>query len=150
MKTVSINQETKEVNALRYGKTIVYNENGQTFRMAVKISLDDDCKNGCCDWSITADIDRKGCNGHWQDYGGGCCHEEILKHFPEFKKFVDLHLCDCYGAPMYAVENGYYIMHHNGKDKGQNYLRVTNEEAEQLYQAPDKAYFKYLLYMVIV
>lgn len=146
MKTTSINQETKKVNVLRYSKTKVYNENGQTFRMVVKISLDDECKNGCCNWSITADIDKKGRYEHWQDYGGGCCHEEILKHFPEFQKIVDLHLCDCYGAPMYAVENGFYIMHHNGKDKGQNYLRVTDEEAEQLYQAPDKAYFKYLLY----
>ena len=33
-----------------------------------------------------------------------------------------------------------------GKDKGRDYLRITDEEAEQLYTASDKDYFKYLLY----
>ena len=98
MKTTSIISEVKVTNVLRYGKTKIYNENGQLFRIAVKISLDDVCKNSCCNWSITADIYRKGKNGRWYDFGGGCCHEEILKHFPEFQKFVDLHLCDCHGG----------------------------------------------------
>ena len=149
MKTTSILSEVKEakkVNALRYGVAKVYTEGKDIFKIAVNINLDDDCKNGCCDWSITADIYRKAKNNRWYHYSGGCCHEEILKHFPEFQKFVNLHLCDCYGAPIYAVENGYYVMRHDGKEAAKGYLRVTNEEMKQLYTAPDKAYFKYLLY----
>lgn len=149
MKTTSILSEVKEakkVNALRYRVAKVYTEGKDIFKIAVNINLDDDCKNGCCDWSITADIYRKAKNNRWYHYSGGCCHEEIQKHFPEFQKFVNLHLSDYCGAPLYAVENGYYIMHHDGKDKAKEYLRITDEEAETLCAAPDKAYFKYLLY----
>lgn len=141
----TIFQEVKEANALRYKVTKVYQENGRIYRITANISLDDDCNNQHCDWSITGSIDEKKGNGRWYNIVGGCIHEEILKHFPKLKKFVNLHLCDCYGAPMYAVENGYYFMHKDGKEAGKKYLRLTDEEAEQLYQAPDKYYFEYLL-----
>ena len=38
-----------------------------------------------------------------------CCHE-ILKRFPQFKMFVDLHLSNHYGAPMYPVEKTGFII----------------------------------------
>ena len=136
----------KEVNALRYSVSKVYNEGGETFKIVVKISLDDDCKNTCCDWSITGDIYRRKRNGSYEDYRGGCIHDDILKHFPGFKKFVDLHLSDCHGAPMYAVENGYYIMNKEGKEKAREYLRATDEEINILSMSGDKQYFKYLLH----
>ena len=65
-------------------------------------------KNNICDWSITADIYEQRKNGRFVWCAGGCCHEEILKRFPQFKMFVDLHLSNHYGAPMYPVENGFY------------------------------------------
>lgn len=83
-------------------------------------------------------------------FKGGCCHEEILKQFPEFKKFVDLHLCDCYGAPMYAVENGYYFLNKEPKEKVISYLRITEEEYNALHGAGDKSYFKFLLYTLSI
>ena len=146
MKTNTISNETRELNALRYETTKVYTENGNTFRMKVKIQLADECKNGVCSWSVTADIDIKKCNGLYYDFGGGCCHEEILKQFPEFRKFVDLHLCDCYGVPLYAVENGYYCLSNEPTEKVIDYLRITEEEYKHLQSACDKAYFKFLLY----
>jgi hypothetical protein len=75
----------------------------------VTISLDDDCKNGHQDFSITANIFEAG-KPKIDKYihSAGCCHDEILKAFPEFKIFVDLHLSDWEGVPMYAVENGFY------------------------------------------
>lgn len=75
----------------------------------VKIRLNDECKNGHQDFAITADLYEAG-KPKTDRYhiSGGCIHDEIIKFFPEFKIFVDLHLCDYEGIPMYAVENGYY------------------------------------------
>lgn len=48
-----------ETKNLSYNVTKFYVENGITYKMNVRISLDDCCKNGICDWSITADIYEK-------------------------------------------------------------------------------------------
>lgn len=73
-------------------------------------------------------------------------YELILKRFPQFKMFVDLHLSNHYGAPMYPVENGFYHITNSSKETAINYLRITETEYNLLYQAEDKQYFKYLLY----
>lgn len=76
-------------------------------RIHVEIRLNDECKNGHQDFAITGSLyekyDRPG-----NPSMSGCIHEEILKHFPEFRPFVDLHLCDYKGIPMHAGANGYY------------------------------------------
>lgn len=135
-----------KTNKLSYTASKNYVKNGATYRIDVKMQLADECKNGICHWSITAGIYEKRKNGRVINVGGGCCHDEILKHFPEFSKFVSLHLCDCYGAPLYAVENGFYLIGKESKEKVIDYLRVTEEEYNALRDASDKAYFKYLLY----
>lgn len=135
-----------KTNKLSYTASKNYVENGTTYRIDVKIQLADECKNGACHWSVTADIYEERRNGHFVNVGGGCCHDDILKHFPEFSKFVALHLCDCYGAPLYAVENGFYHITNSSKETAINYLRITETEYNLLYQAEDKQYFKYLLY----
>lgn len=73
---------------LSYNVTKFYVGNGVDYKMNVHISLGDFCKNGICDWSITADIYEKRRNGRYVYVSDGCCHEEILKYFPEFKSFV--------------------------------------------------------------
>lgn len=45
-------------NKLVYSKENYYTENGYKYKIKTTISLDDDCHNNMCDWSITADIDR--------------------------------------------------------------------------------------------
>lgn len=135
-----------KTNKLSYTASKNYVENGTTCRIDVKIQFADECKNGVCSWSITADIYGKRQNGRFVWCSGGCCHDEISKHFPEFSKFVALHLSDCYGAPLYAVENGYYHMKNSSKETVIDYLRVTEEEYNVLRDASDEAYFKYLLY----
>ncbi len=67
----------------------------------------------------------------------GMLHNEILKHFPEFADLAALHLSDNEGAPMHALENGWYWM---GKTQYQarnneilaNHLRISLEEASSL------------------
>lgn len=57
-------------------------------------------------FSITAD---EYCVNHPRSpYASGCMHEDILKHFPELKDFVSMHLSDIDGKPMHAIENGWY------------------------------------------
>lgn len=137
-----------KTNILSYTASKNYVENGTTYRIDVKIQLTDECKNGVCHWSITADIYGKRRNGRFVWCSGGCCHNEISKHFPEFSMFVALHLSDCYGAPLYAVENGYYHMKNSSKETVINYLRITETEYNLLCQSGDKQHFKYLLYTV--
>lgn len=136
-----------KTNNLSYNVTKFYVENGITYQMDVRISLGDCCKNGVCDWSITADIYEKRRNGRYVFCSSGCCHDEILEYFPEFKGFVDLHLCNHYGQPMYPVENGVYHLVNSDKKKAINYLRITETEYDILRNSiEDKLYFKYLLY----
>ena len=78
---------------------------------------------------------------------GGCCHDEVAKHFPELAKFISLHLCNHYGAPMYPVENGIYHVRRSGMSVAMEYLRISEQECVELYKASeDKMYFKYLLF----
>lgn len=136
-----------ETKNLSYNVTKFYVENGITYKMNVRISLGDYGKNGVCDWSITADIYEKRRNGRFIWCASGCCHEEILKRFPQFKTFIDLHLCNHYGQPMYPVENGVYHLVNSDKEKAINYLRITETEYDILRDSvEDKEYFKYLLY----
>ena len=74
----------------------------------VEVRLDDECKNGHADFGITGIVYNKS-KSERNIIAAGCCHKEILKAFPELKCFVDLHLSDSQGTPMYAVENGYYF-----------------------------------------
>lgn len=132
---------------LSYNVTKYYVENGIIYKMNVRISLGDCCKNGVCDWSITADIYEKRRNGRFVWCASGRCHEEILKHFPQFKTFIDLHMCNHYGQPMYPVKNGFYHIKNSDKETTINYLRITESEYNILRDsAEDKGYFTYLLY----
>lgn len=136
-----------ETKNLSYNVTKFYVENGITYKMNVYISLNDDCKNGICNWSITADIYEKRRNGCFVWCTSGCCYDEILKYFPEFKTFTNLHLCNHYGQPMYSVENGFYYLKNSDKEKTINYLRITETEYNTLHNSTEgKLYFIYLLY----
>lgn len=99
------NHFMEQSNDLRYSTTkTVGNE-----VITVKISLNDDCKNGHQDFSITGDIYQAGKPRTDRFFiSGGCIHDDIKKHFPEFIPFIKLHLCDYDGVPMHPVANGFY------------------------------------------
>lgn len=118
----------------------------------VKIRLNDACKNGHQDFSITGTIyqaDKPTTDKYM--LAGGCIHEEIEKHFPEFVPFIRLHLCDYQGIPMHASANGYYFLK-NGFNKTPiespefvtkycNYYRITPEQFAELSQSHSETHF---------
>ena len=113
-------------------------------KITVKIRLSDDCKNGVCNFAITADIYELRASGRYVWISGGCQHDEIKKYFPEFSDFVRLHLSNVYGQPMYPVKNGLYRLKSEGVEKCAEYLRITTDQAAQL--SKEKDYFKYQLF----
>lgn len=91
-------------NSLKF-KTRKTLRNGEILKVFIR--LNDECGNGHEDFAITGEL------GTPRDYAkgnqsGGCIHDEILKHFPEFAPFVKLHLCDWEGSPMHGVANEFY------------------------------------------
>lgn len=106
----------------------------------VNIRLNDECKNGFEEFSITGRYRNK------TDEIGGCIHKEIARHFPEFKIFINLHLCDYKGMPMYSVANGFYFLE-NGKKKALiEHLRVSEEECDKIAgMTVNMKHFSYLI-----
>lgn len=99
------NTMTTQSNSLLFKTDKVHNGK----HIFVKIRLNDQCKNGHQDFAITALVYEA--NKPKTDrylISGGCCHDEILKAFPEFKIFVNLHLCDYKGIPMHPSANMHY------------------------------------------
>lgn len=134
-------------NKLTYLSTKFFTENKEEYRITVTVSLNDDCHNNMCDWSVTADIRQKNQYGQYKEYMGGCCHNEVAKHFPELAKFIPLHCSNHYGAPMYPVDNGMYHVKNSDKPVAIEYLRISDKEYSKLSEAvDDEMYFKYMLF----
>ncbi len=110
---------SKEVN-----DTVVY----------VTIRLNDECNNGHNDFSITGEVYQKG-KPKKDKYMlcCGCCHDEILEAFPEFKIFVDLHLCSSDGYPMFLGQNAAYWISLGEDEKAINDLRCDSDMYDKLY-----------------
>lgn len=133
-----------EANELKTTLTKVYHENDKVYRLVANVTLNDICKNNVCEWSVTGDIYeiKKNENRVWAM--GGAIHDEILKHLPILRIFIDIHGSDCHGAPLYAVENGFNY----SKNSLIDYLRITEDEADKLQMAEDALQFKALLYQL--
>lgn len=110
---------SKEVN-----DTVVY----------VTIRLNDECRNGHNDFSITGEVYQKG-KPKTDKYMicCGCCHNEILEAFPEFKIFVDLHLCSSDGYPMFLGQNAAYWVSIGEDEKAMCDLRCDRDMYDKLY-----------------
>ena len=110
---------SKEVN-----DTVVY----------VTIRLNDECNNGHNDFSITGEVYQKG-KPKTDRYMVccGCCHNEILEAFPEFKIFVDLHLCSSDGYPMFLGQNAAYWISIGEDEKAMCDLRCDSDMYDKLY-----------------
>jgi hypothetical protein len=138
------NTETQS-NDLRHTLEV----NNATGNGVVKIRLNDECKNGHQDFSITGSFYEIGKSRTDRNFTtAGACHDEILKHFPELKIFVNLHLADYTGVPMYAVENGFYHLCNGFNNNKPNaptfaaefcdYYRISAKQYATLSQSENK------------
>lgn len=122
---------TSNQTSLTYTLSKEYVENGQRYFIKAKCFLGDDCNNGKASFSITVEIYLvEGDNMTLESCG--CCHDEIVKQFPELKPFIMLHLCDYDGKILYPVSNGTYLIKNESEDKAKKYLRITSKEYDTL------------------
>ena len=148
--------QIEQTSDLRYTTNRVGKDGTQ---YQIKIRLNDECKNGYCDFSITGDMweaDKPKTDRY--NLRGGAIGDSIAAEFPEFAIFNRLHLCDAKGNPMYAAANGFYHLKNGYFNKYKKetpeefaahyceYYRLTPEQFEVLKTAEDAANFKYLLY----
>lgn len=76
----------------------------------------------------------------------GCIHEEILKYFPEFKTFVQLHGNSSYGMPMHMISNIKFAIDNNEIDTICCYLGISDVMAKELICWGEEIdYLKYFL-----
>jgi hypothetical protein len=90
------------IKATRY-----YKEHGHEYRITAELRFDDECKNGHETFAVTADIREDG-----REYAGGCCHDEIAKHFPEWAPLIKWHLCSTDGPMHYLANTTYHADEH--------------------------------------
>ena len=141
-----------KTNDLRFTEKRVAKDGKQ---WTISICLNDECKNGHQDFSITGYCYKAG--KHMIDkycLFGGACGDEIAKEFPEYAIFNNLHLCDYLGIPMFCVGNGFYFLQ-NGfsiyeegetlKSKFCKVYRVTGKQFDILSCAKSKVHFAILL-----
>lgn len=94
-------------------------DDGEKYRMTVRLRFDDSCKNGHPSFAITADIRTL----RGRDVAGGCLHDEIAKHFPKLRDFIQWHLCASDGPMRYLANTVYHASDrdHNGCLAGEPY-----------------------------
>lgn len=88
-------------------RTTTYCVGGQPYRITARPCLHYIRGTSAPYFSLTADTWRHE-RGAWREDRGGCLHDLILQHWPDLAPMVALSLSDIDGAPMYALENGYY------------------------------------------
>lgn len=86
-----------------------YEEEGKQYKIDVTVSYDDRCGNRNNSFAITADLYKRDKNNKLVWESSGCLHELIVKHFPEFKKFVKWHLFDSDGPMNYLSNTMYFV-----------------------------------------
>lgn len=137
-----------KTNSLKYNTTRT-DKNGTYY--IIKIRLNDECKNGHQDFSITATYWEKGVKRTDRNASGGACGDKVAKSFPEFDIFNRLHLCDYLGTPMHAIDNGFYFLQSgfsntpidnpNFKTEFCKHYRVTPEQFDVLNASKNKFQF---------
>ena len=99
--TKSIKQITKELDKIEIEQYHERKIGG--YRYKVKVSFNDDCKNGHNSFHITMDTWYKG-----RFESCGCQHEDIYKLFPKLRPLIRWHFMNSDG-PLYYIVNTVYL-----------------------------------------
>lgn len=129
----------------------VFTENGIKYRIDCKLRYDDQCNNGHNTFAITADIIELKQSGRHEFVAGGCCHEEIKKHFPELAHLIKWHLVSSDG-PIHYIANAMYLAgnrDYNGLLKGEvdhrhNETRVKFQGFPITFKEPKPHFFEFI------
>jgi len=78
---------------------------GKPHHIRAFVRYDDECGNGHNTFAITGEYWEQGKSR--DSGGGGCCHDEIAKAFPELAPFIKWHLCSS-NQPLHYIANTIY------------------------------------------
>lgn len=116
-------------------------------KINVKISLTYIDTNGYAYFSITGDMYEKRRNNKYVCVCSGSIHEKILKYFPEYKIFIDVHCLNSYGMHSNFIDNSIYLFKKGDIDKVKNYMQANDEQINILSKYyKDKDAFLYMCY----
>lgn len=93
MKTLLNHKESRIKDGIRVSIEIAINQSNHTY------------------FSVCGEVHQM-TDGRPRLLSGGQCTKEMREFFPEFHDFLNLHLSDLDGKPMYAMENGMYFLEH--------------------------------------
>lgn len=99
----------------------IFTEKGEKYRITAIARHDDRCGNGHNTFAIRAIIDRSTRNGRWVEEAGGCCHDEVARHFSELAPLIKWHLVSTDGPTHYIANTLYHVSDrdHNGLRAGE-------------------------------
>lgn len=116
-------------------------------KINVKIALTYIDINGYAYFSITGDLNEKQRNGRYTNVSSGCIHEEIIKYFPEYKIFIEVHCLNSYGMHSSFIEDSIYLLKEGDIDKAKRYMQTGEEQISILSKYyKDKDTFLYMCY----
>lgn len=119
-------------------------------KIKITIRYDDECGNKHNSFAITGSIYSSRTSTLDRYFvAGGCIHDEIIEHFPEFTHLIKWHLCNS-DAPMYYLANTTYHARdreYKGKEIGEAVAwneQLKFEGYPFTFKEPRTGFFKYL------
>lgn len=111
---------------------IITDNNGTRIKVIAAYGINDDRI------SVTGEVyyERQDNDGYFFDNEPDDCgmvHDRILQAFPWLRQLIDLHLADARtGAPMYALDNGWYWLRGHGLDP--NNIAISDDSRRRAAQ----------------
>lgn len=112
---------------------------GSDYKVDVVLRFDDRCGNGHNTFSITGTTYTLNKYDRWEEESGGCIHEQIETHYPEFSHLIPYHLCSTDG-PMHYLANTIYLAgdrDYNGLKAGE-FKPINKPDGTPIWEIKEK------------